>query len=261
MSELGESHSADAAFNRIYFHHIPKTAGTAFSQIFRKIVSADNFFEHMESRRELLPKIWKNSEGFFVSGHLAYESVETLISQNDVFSITVLRNPVEQLISHIKWVKAYGAPDQEKKRASIEPQIAKLSIKLWNTSLNDVGALNTLFDCHIARMLFDNLQVRYLCPKTNMSITSHQTNASIINAKSFDFVFVLEDMDKAIKYLNRMFSGNFAVDQINTSPIDEAVDMSDPKIAEFYKLSVRFDARLFSEIRKYSRDKFFVDID
>jgi hypothetical protein len=243
--------------DKIFFLHIPKTAGTAFNEIFKGAVPGGRFFQHMESRRSLFLEVIEDGGPFFASGHFMYRNFQNLVTREDIFSITILRNPVQQLISHLKWVKAYGNPDDTERRKTISENIAKLAIELWKTNLNDVNKLKKIFDRPIGKALFDNLQTRYLSSHTSDAVTKEVLDSALNNFKSFNFIFILDDIANANEFLSKKFDNIGNLTTSNVARIDESVDLSDKKVLDFYRLAVRFDAVLFTEVRKYSRERFF----
>jgi hypothetical protein len=257
MLFLKESIGRKVGEVKIYFMHVPKTAGTAFNAIFRTAVPSDRYFQHMESNGKRFAEIKQDGMPFYASGHFTYLATKDLIKRSDVFSLTILRNPVSQLVSHLKWVKAYGRPESEARRALIPDDISQLSVELWNTSLNDVDSLKRLFERPIARRLFDNLQVRYMTNTDDKPVSREKTNQAIDNFKDFDFIFTLDDIDVAVRYLKERFPNISDMKEENKALIEEKVDFSSEKVLDFYRFSVRYDAALYTRVRNYSRDKFF----
>jgi hypothetical protein len=244
--------------NKIYFMHIPKTAGSAFNSIFKSAVPVGRYFEHMESHGERFAEIKDDGEPFYASGHFTFAATEGLIRRPDVFSMTILRNPVEQLISHLKWVKAYGNPEDEARRAGLPSDIAQLSQDLWKISLNDVERLRNTIDRPVARRLFDNLQVRYMTSMDDDQVDDDRVMGALENFINFDFIFVLEDMDKAIGYIRKKFHSISDIKIENKAMLNEDVNLQDRDVLTFYRLAVRHDAKLYTKVRSYSRERFFL---
>lgn len=248
--------SFDAKKEKIFFMHIPKTAGSAFNNVFKPCVPEDRFFEHMESRKDLFESIQKDEQPYFISGHFTFNSVKELIENDEVFSITILRNPVEQLISHLKWVKAYGNPKVTARRKLIPKPIAELSLKLWEISLNDVEKIETIMNTPVGQSLFDNLQTRYLTQSGADKVNADQVGQAVSNMKRFNCIFILDDIDLAIKRLRGIYPNISNMQKTNQSMVNEKIDLSNPRIKDFYRLAVTHDAHLFTEIRRYSRKRY-----
>jgi hypothetical protein len=81
----------------LYYLHIPKTAGTSFTQVIIDNVGSDAFYqptkiqEFLSTPPELVEKIR------FIAGHLVYD-LAPVITRNLVY-LTMLRNPVSRTIS------------------------------------------------------------------------------------------------------------------------------------------------------------------
>lgn len=120
----------------VLFIHILKTAGMAFGNVF--CFAFERYLPSQPAHDLAWREALKDDSSFFISGHFQYRQVKDVVSRNDVFAITLLRNPFDQLISHLRWVKAYGNPKRADKLGEIGPNIAKIAIELWQTHLGDV---------------------------------------------------------------------------------------------------------------------------
>ncbi|MCF1504908.1 hypothetical protein L0F51_14235 [Afifella sp. H1R] len=242
--------------DKIFFLHIPKTAGSAFNLAFQKAVPDGRHFEHMESQRELFYSVVSDGQPFYASGHFPFSRVRDLVMRPDVFTITIFREPLKQLLSHLKWVKAYGRPDGEARRHLIPENIAELSLDLWETDLNDVARLEPILASPTAISLFDNTQTRYMTRSIGGRIGEEQNRFSMGHLKHFDFFFVLEDMAAAHKKLTRKIPGLGPIPRTNEAMLSETVDLQDGKIRTFYEGFVRFDRKLYDNARRRSRRRF-----
>ena len=242
--------------NKIFLLHIPKTAGTALSRAFRGAVPLERYFEHMESRVPLFGEVVVDGGPFFVSGHFTYEIAQTLIAREDVFSLTVLRDPVRQLESHIKWLKAYGNPADPERLAQIPPPIAELALQLWESDLNCVSDLEKVLERPLGYQLFDNLQVRYLTSAKVSKITSAEAELACENITSFSFYFVMEDLPAAMERLQVRFPGVCELERVNSSMIDESIVPENNKVMDYLLEKTKFDQVLFDRARESSRRSF-----
>ncbi|MGH7556629.1 MAG: hypothetical protein ACREMD_02370 [Gemmatimonadota bacterium] len=247
-SQLGAKMST---CDKIFFLHIPKTAGSAFNDIFKPCVPEARYFEHMESRRELFETVKGQDAPFFLSEHFAFETARSLIERTDVFSISIVREPIPHLLSHLKWVKYVGSP-QYPNHETTPDQIMDLARLLVDVSLGDVVALEELLDSPAGRLLFDNLQVRYLATVTADTVTNVDLERARGNARRMSFVFALEDIDRAVTRLRWHFPRIVALERYNQTPIDERVDFHDPQIWNFYRERTVYDRALYEDVRMWS---------
>jgi hypothetical protein len=86
----------------LFFHHVPKTGGTALSEAIRSVVpagmsvSGHNFFLTQQIIEALLAEGLSPSQ--FIHGHPDFGI--SLLLQGKVRTITLLRDPAQQLVSH-----------------------------------------------------------------------------------------------------------------------------------------------------------------
>lgn len=242
--------------NKIFFLHIPKTAGSAFNRTFRGVVPSHRYFEHMESRRALFLEVIADGQPFFASGHFPFRVVRSLVTRPDVFSITILRDPLKQLISHMKWVKSYGDPSNPQRKATIAPAIAAVAEQLWSVSLNDVDALRDIVSTDIGRRLFDNLQTRYLSDPQVDFVDQLGADSAFESISDFDFVFTIEKYYDFLSHLKSIFPEMSTFDLFNESPLDELVDFKDSEVEDFYRSYTRYDELLYDFVSRYASEQF-----
>lgn len=238
-------------YDKIFFLHIPKTAGSAFNHIFKPLFGPDRYFEHMESQPEQFLSVQRDGRPFFLSGHVYFEVACPLIERSDVFAITILREPVAQLISHLKWVKYVGSPKYPDPNA-IDTEILEFARELFQVPLNDTERIAGFLDRPLGLMLFDNLQVRYLSDPFVPRVGPGERRKAEENIKKFDLLFTLEDMDIALENLANRFPGVGDIDQHNVAQIEDEVDLESKRIFEFYRRRTAFDRELYSAARKFS---------
>lgn len=240
------------AWKKILFLHIPKTAGSSFNAIFRTAVPEGRHFEHLEGHGERLKRICEDGLPYFVSGHLTFEAMQTYIERQDVYSITILREPVDQLLSHLKWVKYVGSPEYPRPE-SVSLPILELARRLFETPLSDIAAVERLIDSPTGRQLFDNLHVRYMTNARMDRVDESHLHGALHNVGKLNFVFVLEDMEVAHGQLRRRIPQLTSIGIENTARISETVELADGKIHQFYRSFITYDQTLYDAVRSNSR--------
>lgn len=240
-------------YDKIFFLHVPKTAGTSFNSIFKPLFAPDRYFDHMESRPDLFWSVQNDGLPFFLSGHLYFDYVRPLIDKADIFTTTILREPIAQLISHLKWVKYVGSPKYPDP-AAIDSEILEFSRELFQVPLNDVARIGSLLDHPVGLRLFDNLQVRYMSDPFVPQVGLEQRKKAIENIAMFRFLFALEDLEVALKDLSRKLPGVAGISSHNVAQIEDDIDLHDADVVNFYLEKTEFDQDLYLYARSFSQE-------
>lgn len=104
--------------HKIFFMHIAKTAGSYINHLFENSLGPDKVIVHGEVKirnRENFCRLVESGVEFF-SGHIYYRLwLEFAKDTPDQFKmITVLRDPIEHLASHILWLDHYNLPEKRR---------------------------------------------------------------------------------------------------------------------------------------------------
>jgi hypothetical protein len=176
-----------SSLNKIYFNHIPKTAGSFFNFNIRKILRDYNI-QHKEyfigdvdniNEEELI-----NAD--LILGHLG---IYPNIYHNSLTTVTMLRNPIDRLVSNYCMIYR-------------------------NEGLDDLIEFNDwLFNDDIGYLTKNNLQCRFLTSKRMMYVTKKYPNVAEKTSNEFEVAsqelhengFAIEegivDYNNAKKYL------------------------------------------------------------
>jgi hypothetical protein len=232
-------------YDKIFFLHIPKTAGTAFSSIFEGTVPEGRFFEHMESQWDLFFQIQKDGKPFFLSGHFSFAQTEQLINRPDVFSFSLLREPFAQFISHLRWVKYVGSPGCPYS-ANVDDETLDVARQLWSTPFANIDRIDSIIDCEAGRRLFDNSQVRYLTTMETSSVDQDKLDGAISNLGKFHSIFTFERLKAARRQLKSHFPKLLKMKIVNPTIIEEHVPLRDKIAVELIEKYTRFDQTLYT---------------
>lgn len=89
---------------RVYFIHIPKTGGTSLHAVLENSIHLKEIYP---ARQVIRASMSVNHK--LVSGHFPYSFCQTLDdSFQSSFKITILRNPIERFLSHLRYKKKYN---------------------------------------------------------------------------------------------------------------------------------------------------------
>lgn len=205
----------------------------------------------MESRPDLFRLVKRQSAPFFLSGHFPFQTVQDLIKRPDVFTITIVREPTNQLLSHLKWVKYVGSPEYPDPEGVASP-ILVLAKQLYEIPLADTAKVARLIDCPSGRRLFDNLHIRYLTHGGMDRVNNQHLQSAVNNVKAFDFMFALADIDDALKVLRQHIPNLAKLKTVNVAPINESSDLADGTLLRFLEKRTSYDRTFYEIARSYS---------
>ena len=250
--ELGNQQLSDGqSHSGVLFLHIPKTAGSSLTDAF--CFSFQHFLRDGHLPGSPWRTIMERGERFFVSGHFPIATITDVIERPDVFSFTVLRDPWEHLVSHIKWVKAYGDPARAEELSEIDPSIAELAKMLWPVPLSDVDALSAILEASGGGP-FRNLQTLFLRRGRDLSSPAGAVAEAMENLHRFDLFFVLEDLADGLSVLERKFGPLEPMKRSNQALLEEQPDFNDRPVLKLYRELIELDLELYEQARQASRD-------
>ena len=245
-----EHRSGGLTHRGVLFQHIPKTAGSSLTDAFSFC------FQHFVRDAHLPGSPWhgivEGEETFFISGHFAFASIADVVERPGVFSFTVLRDPLEQVVSHVRWVKAYGDPLRAEALAEIDPSIAELAQKMWPVPLDDIDTLKPIFEASGGGP-FRNLQTLFLRRGRDMASPRQAVAEAFDNLGRFNLFFVLEDLASAIAVLDRKFGPLEPMKHANRAVLDERPNLNDVTVREFYTQLVDHDLDLYERAKRASK--------
>ncbi|WP_448951156.1 sulfotransferase family 2 domain-containing protein [Labrys neptuniae] len=147
---------------RLFFLHIPKTAGTSFVDtvinVYSKKFSA-NYIEGLP----LNSRLYLSNKNF-ISGHLSYDEVFRLPYIGDYKTCVVLREPYARLVSHIRYMDRYNLPSYEGQCKMLKPDLQDVVRQLKGVDFSSALSLEKFFKNMNAWAIsaFDNCQTRFL---------------------------------------------------------------------------------------------------
>jgi hypothetical protein len=179
---------------KIFFIHVPKTAGSSFNAFL-----ADNFTgdAHCEKYIDPQSRVFRNLAEIrayeYVSGHLNFVDFQSNdLTRNDYFVMTFLRDPVKQLISHINWV--IHIFDISEAFFKGHPKIIQnMSLELRSLNLNDPDQLIPALKKHTG--LFQNNQAKYFRDK----LGRFDAEIVINNLSTLDLIGLTEEYEGSVR--------------------------------------------------------------
>jgi SAM-dependent methyltransferase len=236
----------------LFMIHIPKTGGETINHFVTEMLGEYHVCQHVESIPDFLTRLQSiPREVRYVSGHLRLPDVLVSMDRSKWFVFTNLRNPVQHLVSHLKWVKALGNPGASAARSTHSEAVQGMACRLWEVDLNNIGAVHRFIheEFEEAKQLFDNSQVRYLIEARDRLINHDDALEAMRALNSFDYVGFTETLSDTFVAIDRALgikANHSVIPKRNQSPLVDVVNLGDPAIRDFYCNAVQWDAFLYS---------------
>ncbi|HPR33417.1 MAG TPA: sulfotransferase family 2 domain-containing protein [Prolixibacteraceae bacterium] len=149
---------------KIFFQHIPKTAGTSVNEMLARNYKRERIRLHIESERNNKYSKIRFDELDMVSGHLRLYEMKKVVPQNDFFTFTLVRDPFHQLLSHLNWVFCLKKPAMSTIYKNLPPSIRDLSLSMHYVDFKNLDSIKEFVSNMpvVGYELFDNCQTKYL---------------------------------------------------------------------------------------------------
>lgn len=192
----------DLRYNKLFFLHIPKTAGTSVNEMLANGFRSSNVRFHIENDRNEHYRNIDSGKYDMLSGHVRVDEMLHFFPGDNYLRVTLLRDPFEQLLSHINWVK-YISENPNSSFFNGHPEFIKqFSLLLRGLDFDDESAVEKFFGNlpDIGISLFNNCQTRYLF-RGNPAPMLLETDAlkAIESLNLFHVVGVVEQLDQFVR--------------------------------------------------------------
>lgn len=167
ISVMDRTHDTVVLTQPVFFMHIAKTAGSYVNHLLEAALGTAAVATHIESKiGNSVDLLRAHSGGVQVfSGHVMQGLWRDIAAPSELVfkKITLLRDPIEHLASHLLWLDHYARPEKRKEYRQLDEAHQRISDRIAAIDLTDVGQLDaflTGLSGHEVR-LFDNCQARY----------------------------------------------------------------------------------------------------
>lgn len=200
-SSVPQTHDGQPLLRRVFFFHIPKTAGTSFNNFLES--NLGNGVAHAEIFKPPgEPTRFNNLEWLkglnYISGHLPFPVFgANEFSPANYFRVTILREPIAHLMSHFNWlirIREIGGEFYDSHPA----EIREISDQIAAADLTCAAQLIGLLERYA--YLFQNAQTRTLSNREDVTSLFD----AIGNIKQFDLVGLTERFDDFLQVFSTM---------------------------------------------------------
>jgi len=239
----------------ILYVHIPKAGGTAVNEFFVQRLGKSACLTHAENRfRGQQPDPERVGKYAFISGRLVYPNLKRYADGGDRFKMTIIRNPIEQLISHIAWIRYQTEPEQRRAFRSLPDHVKRLAEGLSRFDPSNADALEKFLSSLKPPDIgfFDNCQTRYLIPNFKGVISPGMLRRARRNLEAMDFVGLSEYMPDVFDCLAWIFGLTPARDdrRVNVSRRKYGMDASDAALQGVLRPFCALDLELYASARR-----------
>ncbi|MEX2500372.1 MAG: hypothetical protein WD397_16005 [Wenzhouxiangellaceae bacterium] len=237
---------------KVLYVHIPKAGGSAVNAYFAERFGNGNCFAHAENRlQDSKSDHSKVDSSRFVSAHLIYPRLRQHFSGQDRFTMTVIRTPMDQVTSHLAWMRYQTEGRQKRVYGGLPDFLKQLANRMSKIDLGNPETLERFLGELEPKELsfFDNCQTRYLVPYVNGPMAPGMVARAKRNLQALQFVGISERMQDVFDYLSwhLRLSPAEGSRRVNESQHKYGLDASDPALREVLRPYVALDEELYKE--------------
>lgn len=238
---------------KVFFMHIPKTAGTSFNSLAGTLYRSGDILTHIESySRDDFPEI--AAKYTFISGHLRIGEVKTFFPSDHFQLYALIREPYAHLHSHFNWLRSIGADKNSAFYKTHHHLFKDIADQFGTRSSLCLDDLQTIVDnlTGVLREIVDNSQTRHFLDNSPEEISASDCSEAIKNLNLFKRVGLTE------RYSH--FENSFCLDNgfhckpnstpLNRSKFSQLYDHKNPATREILLPLVHTDLQLYNYVQK-----------
>lgn len=239
--------------NKVFFMHIPKTAGTSFNSFARSLYNSEEILTHIEAYdHSTFPQIAENYQ--FISGHLRMDSVHKYFNNTNFLLYTLVREPYAQLHSHLNWLRGIGSNPESDFYKAHHGLFKGLSDQFGETTHLTHDALQNIVDniSGVLSKLLDNNQSRHFLSSDPEVIRENDWSEIQDNLTLFTLAGTTKNYTQFREdfcFLNS-FEKPKTTTTLNVSKYTPLYDYNDQKTQEIVHPLVAIDLQLYKLIQE-----------
>ena len=253
----------------VFFMHIAKTAGSYLNERFADALGEAAVETHIEQSigNTLDLKAALQIGKRFFSGHVMlglWDDISGAIA-GEFSMITVLRNPIEHLASHIQWLDHYNNPEQNSSYAALDEAHRRIVDRIGAVDLSDIGQLDDFLTglSGTEVRLFDNCQSRYFIMSGRRDIDcirplslSDRSNVAASLAR-FDAVACQDQLEKDLSKIGAATGAglSFVDRRVNAAQSERWIDTRHPLVRQVLSKRTIVDQWLWQRVRHQPPDR------
>lgn len=237
---------------KIFFIHVAKTAGSSFNLFLQNNFKGESHCEkYLKEDKTTFSNIEYLKNLDYVSGHLKLPTFyKNNFLKQDYFLMAFLRNPVDQLFSHINWVIKISKMG-ESFFMSHPRQFRDISLELREINLNNPDEF--ILTMKKFQGIFKNNQSVYFVsdPLEVVSHSPSKNSSDIIKTmQELDYVGITEYYEESMKIFASLNDINkeISIERVNQNfnyEVDKTV-LDNPLIKEFVEEFNQIDIEVYN---------------